>query len=142
MSDRESITIGALARAAGVGRETIRFYERRRLLDAPPRSPAGYRRYPPEAVTRLRFIRRAQEMGFTLGEIAELLDLRVDEVSACGDVEARAREKLDQVEAKIADLRRMGAALTRLLEKCVAREPTSECPILEELEDHSGRRST
>jgi MerR family mercuric resistance operon transcriptional regulator len=103
MSKDETLTVGALAGAAGVGRETVRFYERKGLIDEPPRTPAGYRRYPQDTVQRLRFIRRAQELGFTLGEIADLLALRVDEVSACGTVEVRAREKLKQVETKIAD---------------------------------------
>ena len=137
MSKDETLTVGALAGAAGVGRETVRFYERKGLIDEPPRTPAGYRRYPQDTVQRLRFIRRAQELGFTLGEIADLLALRVDEVSACGTVEVRAREKLEQVETKIADLRRIGASLHRLVDKCQAREPTSDCPILEELEERS-----
>ncbi len=133
MSD--SLTIGKLAASAGVGRETLRYYERIGLLEEPPRSQAGYRRYPTETVGRLRFIRRAQELGFTLAEIAELLGLRVDEVAACHAVETRARAKLSTVEGKIADLRRIANALTRLVEKCEARQPTSDCPILEELED-------
>ncbi len=128
------LTVGRLADAAGVGRETIRYYERVGLLDEPPRSRAGYRHYPAEAIDRLRFIRRAQELGFTLAEITELLDLRIDEVSACVTVEARARAKLATVEDKIGDLRRIGHSLERLVQKCVARQPTSECPILEELE--------
>jgi MerR family transcriptional regulator, copper efflux regulator len=141
MPNDDSLRIGALAAAAGVGRETVRFYERKGLIAEPPRSPAGYRRYPPDSVQRLRFIRRAQELGFTLGEISDLLALRVDEVSACGTVEIRAREKLEQVELKIADLRRMGASLNRLVDKCQAREPTSDCPILERLEERSDEES-
>ncbi len=137
MSNSGSLTIGKLAAAAGVGRETIRYYERMGLLESPPRSAAGYRHYPHDAVDRLRFIRRAQELGFTLAEIIELLGLRIDEVSACGAVEARAREKLANVEDKIGDLRRIGDALTRLVEKCEAREPTSDCPILEQLEERN-----
>lgn len=137
MSKTETLTIGELAASAGVGRETIRYYERQGLIDPPPRSPAGYRRFRPDTVVRLRFIRRAQELGFTLSEISDLLELRIDHVSACGAVEAGAREKLEQVEAKISDLMRIGDALNRLVEKCQAREPTSGCPILEELEDQS-----
>lgn len=133
--DHDALTIGPLAERTGVGRETIRFYERKGLIDDPPRSPAGYRLYPPEAVGRLRFIRRAQHLGFTLAEISELLDLRVDDAAGCDAVEARARRKLADVEAKMADLRRISAALGRLVEKCAAREPTGECPILEELEE-------
>lgn len=137
MPETETLTIGELAAAAEVGRETVRFYERRGLIDEPPRSPAGYRRYSPDTVQRLRFIRRAQELGFTLAEITDLLDLRVDEVSTCGTVEVRAREKIEQVEEKIADLERIADALRRLVDKCQAREPTSDCPMLEELEERS-----
>lgn len=130
-----TLTIGKLATSAGVGRETIRYYERIGLLEEPPRSEAGYRHYPPGVVDRLRFIRRAQELGFTLAEITELLDLRIDEVSACGAVEARARAKLASVTEKIDDLHRIENALERLVDKCEARQPTSDCPILEELAD-------
>ena len=134
MSNGDTLTIGALAAAAGVGRETVRFYERKGLLEAPPRSPAGYRHYSVTVVGRLRFIRRAQGLGFTLKEISDLLALRVDEVAACG-TEARAREKLSRVAEKLTELRRMKRALERLVEACLAREPTSDCPILEELEE-------
>jgi MerR family mercuric resistance operon transcriptional regulator len=89
--------------------------------------------YSPSVVGRLRFIRRAQELGFTLAEIAELLDLRVQDGAACDVVEARARRKLADIESKISDLGRIGDALGRLVEKCVARQPTGDCPILEEL---------
>ncbi|GMR13547.1 MAG: Zn(2+)-responsive transcriptional regulator [Gemmatimonadota bacterium] len=135
MAADPGLTIGALADAAGVGRETVRFYERKGLLADPPRTDSGYRSYPPESVERLRFIRRAQGLGFTLEEISELLALRVDEVAACGTVEARAREKLAKVAQKLTELRRMKRALERLVDACEAREPTSDCPILEELEE-------
>lgn len=131
----ETLTIGELARAGGIGVETVRFYERKGLLPEPPRTHSGYRQYPAETVDRVRFVRRAQSLGFTLREVTELLDLRVDDVAACGPVEARAREKLEQVAGKIAELRRIEAALRRLVRACEAREPTGECPILEEL-DH------
>ncbi len=137
MSETSTLTIGALAQAAGVGVETIRFYERKGLLPEPPRTRAGYRQYPSDTVDRVRFIRRAQGLGFALREISELLDLRVDEVAACGPVEAQAREKLEQVTGKMEELRRIETALQRLVEACEAREPTGACPILEEL-DHSG----
>ncbi|MBT3499378.1 MAG: MerR family DNA-binding protein [Gemmatimonadales bacterium] len=130
----EHLTIGQLAASAGVGRETIRYYQRQGLLEGPPRSAAGYRQYPVPVVDRLRFIRRAQELGFTLAEIAELLTLRVDETSACSTVEVKAREKLMTVEQKIADLRGIGDALASLVEKCEAREATGDCPILVALE--------
>jgi len=130
-----TLTIGALARAAGVGVETVRFYERKGLLARPPRTPSGYRQFASDAVARLSFIRRAQGLGFTLDEIQELLELRIDEVAACHTVEARARDKLVSVEAKLRELRRMRRVLRTLVSACEAREPTSECPILEELED-------
>lgn len=135
MAGEAGLTIGALADAVGVGRETVRFYERKGLLPDPPRTASGYRNYPPESVERLRFIRRAQGLGFTLEEISELLSLRVDEVAACGTVEARAREKLTNVAQKLTELRRMKKALERLVEACQARESTSDCPILEELDE-------
>ena len=137
MSEPFTLTIGALARAAEVGVETIRFYERKGLLPEPPRTLAGYRQYPGDTVARVKFIRRAKGLGFALREILELLDLRVDEVAACGPVEAQALEKLEQVAGKIDVLRQMETALRGLVEACEAREPTGACPILEEL-DHSG----
>ena len=137
MSRTESMTIGTVAEAAEVGRETIRFYEREGLIDEPPRSSGGYRLYPPSVVRRLRFIRRAQELGFTLTEIGELLDLRAENAAACDAVEARARGRLADIEARIRDLERIGDALTRLVKQCAARQPTGECPILEELDDRA-----
>ena len=134
MPSGDALTIGGLAKAAGIGVETVRFYERRGLIPEPPRTGSGYRQYAPGMVERLRFIRRAQGLGFTLAEISELLELRVDEVAACGSVEVQAREKLDQVAGKIDELRRIEAALERLVEKCEARKPTGECPILETLD--------
>lgn len=131
---RARLTIGALARAADVGVETVRFYERKGLLPPPPRTSSGYRQYPPDAAARIRFIRRAQSLGFTLEEIGELLELRVDEVEACHTVEARAREKLESVEAKLRELSRLREVLRGLVHACETREPTVECPILEVLE--------
>jgi len=129
-----TLTIGALARAAGVGVETIRYYERRGLLPDPPRSAAGHRRYPVGSIDRVEFIRRAKDLGFTLREISELIDLRVEDGAPCAPVEARAREKLARVAKKIEELRRIQASLERLVEACVANQPTGECPMLEELE--------
>jgi len=135
MSQTTGLTMGALAAAAEVGRETVRFYERKGLIPEPPRTRHGHRRYPAESVGRLRFIRRAQAIGFTLAEIGELLALRVDEVAACEQVEARAREKLVDVAEKVNELRQMESALRRLVEACQAREPTSDCPILQEFDE-------
>jgi MerR family copper efflux transcriptional regulator len=131
-----ALTIGQLAAQAGVNIQTVRYYERRGLMPRPARSRTGYRQYRPEAADRLAFIKRAQDLGFSLEEIAELLALRVKHASACGTVEARARDKVVIVERKIAELKRMKRTLERLAAACQAREPTSECPILEALEEH------
>ena len=129
-----ALTIGQLARAAEVGVETIRFYERKGLLAQPPRRRSGYRQYPHEAVQRVRFIRRAKELGFTLNEIRELLSLRVDPERTCADVRSMAREKKAAIDTKVAELDRMRRALDRLARVCQGAGPTSECPILELLE--------
>ena len=89
----KSLTIGQLARNGGVGVETVRFYERKGLLAEPDRRPSGYRQYDEDVVDRLRFIRRAKELGFTLNEIKELLSLRIDPTTTCADVKSRAEEK-------------------------------------------------
>src|SRR5215469_14163370 len=101
------LTIGQLARRAGVGIETVRFYERQGLLAEPARRASGYRQYTEDVVTRLRFIRRAKELGFSLREIAELIALRLDPTKTCGDVRRRAKAKVADIEAKIRDLERM-----------------------------------
>jgi MerR family mercuric resistance operon transcriptional regulator len=137
------MTIGQVARQAGVGVETIRFYEREGLIVEPARRPSGYRQYPPDAVRRIRFVRHAKDLGFTLKEIRELLELRVRPDSRCADVRARVKQKIEDVEARLASLARMKAALLRLSGRCRGRGPTSECPILEELDregaDHADR---
>jgi len=122
-----------VAKKASVGVETIRFYERGGLIDEPPRRPSGYRQYPPSVVPRLRFIRAAKDLGFTLPEIRELLALRVESQARCGDVKRLAAAKIADIEARIASLRRMLQALTKLAKSCDEGKPTSECPILEAL---------
>ena len=129
-----SLTIGQLAKIAGVGVETVRFYERKGLLAEPNRRPSGYRQYGEEVVNRLRFIKRAKELGFTLNEIKELLSLRLDPTTTCADVKERAEEKIDDIEAKIRTLRRMKNALVKVTKACSGRGGTSECPILEALD--------
>ena len=139
----EALTIGQLAKQAGVGVETIRFYEREGLLAEPERRPSGYRQYTAEVVRRVRFIRHAKDLGFALKEIQELLELRVDPISTCADVRKRARAKIADINGRIAALERMKAALERLARSCRGRGPTSECPILEVLdreEDADARR--
>lgn len=131
----EPLTIGQVAKRAGVGVETIRFYEREGLIAEPERRPSSrYRQYPPQAVRRVRFIRHAKDLGFTLKEIHELLELRVDPESTCADVRQRARDKVADIEERVESLQRMKAALERLAKKCRGKGPTTECPILEELD--------
>ena len=128
-----TLTTGQVARAAGVGRETIRFYERQGLIAAPPRGESGYRRYPPETVARLLFIRRAKELGFSLAEIRELLSLQQSPETTCSEVRQRAAAKIADIEARIRDLERMRAALGALVKACSGRGPASLCPIMEAL---------
>ena len=132
----ETLTIGKLARLAEVGVETIRFYERKGLLDEPPRRESGYRQYPEDTVRRLRFIRRAKELGFTLKEIKQLLELRLEPASrtTCEEVRRVAKEKLADVRDKIEMLQRMEAVLRRLVGDCQRRVVTGDCPILETLD--------
>lgn len=128
------LTVGKVARQAGVIVQTVLYYERRRLLSSARRSDAGYRLYAPEAVRAIRFIRNAQALGFTLDEVGKLLRLRVNHRSQCESVERQARTRLDLVQEKIAGLRAMERTLRRLLKTCAARGTTDSCPILESLE--------
>lgn len=130
-----AFTIGQVAKQAGVGVETIRFYERSGLLKEPPRNRAGYREYPVDAVARVKFIRRAKDLGFTLNEIADLLALRVDADTTCADVKARAETKIAGIEERIRELQHMKCALAALAASCRGSGPASECPILEALEE-------
>jgi MerR family transcriptional regulator, copper efflux regulator len=125
------LTIGQVAKLAGVGIETIRFYEREGIIEEPARSDSGYRLYADEIVTRLRFIRRAQELGFSLKEISELMALRVNPKENCSGVKKRAESKLEEIGRKISDLQRMRKILTEVTEACVASKPISDCPILQ-----------
>ena len=129
-----AITIGQLARQVGIGIETVRFYERRGLIEEPPRRESGYRQYPPEAAERLRFIRRAKELGFSLDEIGELLALRSRPTENRDQVRAKAREKVLDIERRIADLTRMKTALDSLVHACEQKIDTGGCPILTALE--------
>jgi MerR family mercuric resistance operon transcriptional regulator len=129
-----TITIGKVAKQAGIGIETIRFYERTGLLEEPPRNDSGYRQYPPEAVVKLRFIKKAKQLGFSLQEIGELFALRQQQDATCGDVRGQAEEKIRNIEEKIRDLSRMKEALAELACQCSGDGPVSECPILTALE--------
>jgi len=128
------LTIGQLARIAAVNVQTIRYYERLNLLDPSARRPSGYRLYGQEQERRLRFIKKAQALGFTLREIAELLTLRIASTACRGDVQKRAQVKLMQVESKVHDLRVLARALKKLIQTCEAGQSTDRCPILMSLE--------
>ncbi len=130
----KSLTIGRLAREVGVNLETVRYYERRGLLPKPPRSTSGYRLFPVEAARRLRFIRRAQELGFSLGEIRELLLLRVAPTAKSADGRRRAQAELTDSEAEIRSLQSIKEALRELTKTCSGCGSVRECPILESLD--------
>lgn len=122
------MTIGQVAKAAGVHVETVRYYQLRRLLPVPPRPPGSVRRYSQDAVARLGFIRRAQEAGFTLKEVAELLRLAAR--PSCRGARALAAVKLAQVESRMAELRKVRTALRTLMRAC-DRGPASSCAIID-----------
>ncbi len=128
--------ISELARSAGVGVETIRFYERKGLVEQPhrPRTGGSVRSYPEETVGRLRFIRQAKEIGFSLREIKELLSLRVNPAADCSEMRSHARTKLDEVNRKIENLNQMKVALQELIEACPGKGAgLGDCSILEAL---------
>ena len=127
-------TIGGIARAAGVGVETIRFYERRGLIEQPPKPfLGGFRRYPENAARIIRFIKQAQNTGFSLREIALLLKLHTDPASDCTDVRAQAIAKREEVNRKIARLETIRGALEQLISACPGSGPARACSILEAL---------
>jgi MerR family mercuric resistance operon transcriptional regulator len=126
----KGLTIGQVAKMGGVNIETIRYYERQGLLPLPPRRESGYRQYPEDTINRVRFIKRAQELGFSLKEVAELLSLRVGLNTTCGDVRKIADGKIAEIEGKIRTLERMRDALTHLVETCEESRQAEECPIL------------
>lgn len=128
---------GKLAEAANVNVETLRYYERRGLLPEPPRRESGYRVYPIESVTLLRFIKGAQELGFTLEEIQEFLALRAEEGADNAYVRIRAQNKVAKMDAKIIALQRIRDVLSLLIDQCHGDGPTSDCPILEAMELHT-----
>ncbi|MFQ5703468.1 MAG: MerR family DNA-binding protein [Gemmatimonadales bacterium] len=130
-----AMTIGRLAAKAGVNIQTVRYYERRGLIESPNRTRAGYRQYSADAARQIRFIKRAQDLGFSLNEIGELLALRIDHVSACQAVKEKTLSKIATVEQKIAELGALKKALERFVESCEARVPTGECPMLEFLDE-------
>ncbi len=128
------LTIGQVAKQSGVNVETLRYYERRRLLSPDGYRDSGYRLYGPDAVRKLGFIKNAQELGFSLKEIAELLRLRLRGRARCADVKRRAQAKLTDVEGRIERLQAMGRVLKELLRSCHSGRTTDHCPILRSME--------
>jgi MerR family transcriptional regulator, copper efflux regulator len=129
----EQLTIGELAKSSHVNLETIRYYERQGLLPKPPRLKSGYRAFPLDSVKRVRFIKQAQELGFSLKEVKELLSLQINPDSTGTDVRKRAVSKIANIEEKIKTLRSMKKALLELTATCNGNGPACECPILESM---------
>ncbi|MBI2486184.1 MAG: MerR family DNA-binding protein [Deltaproteobacteria bacterium] len=130
----KNLTIGQLAKNAEVNIETVRYYERRGLIPKPPRPRSGYRQYSHDIVARIQFIKCAQELGFSLKEISELLSLRVAPDTTCGDVKRRAETKITVIEEKIQALQKIKKSLTKLVAMCSGQGPAGECSIMEVLD--------
>ncbi|SRR5258708_21258696 len=130
----DHLTIGALAKQAQVNLQTIRFYEREGLIAEPSRTASGYRMFSSDVVRRVRFVKHAQELGFSLAEIRELLALRVDAKTSCTEIRQRTQNKIADVQNKIRSLQAIEKALERLTAACHGNGPVSECPILESLD--------
>ncbi len=128
-------TIGQVARKAGVGVETVRFYERQGLIKQPPRRGSAFRKYPVDTVRRIRFVVHAKKLGFTLKEIMGLLSLRSRSAKSCDSVKERAEIKIADIEERIRGLRRMKSTLRKLTQACERREPRAECPIMDVLDE-------
>ena len=125
-----SLKSSALAERGGVNLQTIRYYEREGLLPKPPRLKSGYRVFPETAVLRVRFIKRAQELGFQLSEVRQLLSMQIDPAKECSDVQRLAKAKVEDIEARIRTLQSMRRVLSTLADACPGCGPSSECPIL------------
>ena len=134
----ENLTIGAFAKAAGVNVETIRFYQRKGLLLEPDRPYGGIRRYGASDVMRVRFMKSAQRLGFSLDEIAELL--RLEEGTHCEEASSLAEHKLKDVREKLADLTRMEVALSGLVRACHAAKGNVSCPMIASLQGEKALR--
>lgn len=132
--DKPTYKIGKTAELAGVNRETVRYYERRGLIDKPGRRRSGYRIFTRRHIDQIKFIKRAQELGFTLSEIKELLALRLDGERSCAEVRRKAEAKYEDVNQKIRDLDRIQTVLSDLIDRCKADGKTEDCVILNALE--------
>lgn len=124
------MNIGQLARQSGVPIDTVRYYERQQLLPPPARSASGYRIYRADDVARLQFIRRAKALGFTLEEIADLLDISDRRDGGMAQVKRAAAEKLALIDARLRDMQHMRDALSQLVDACPGHGPLGQCPII------------
>lgn len=136
----KELTIGRLARAAGVNVETIRFYERKGLLSRPPKPAEGYRKYPVEAVKQVVFIKGAQKLGFSLKEIATLISLGRAGAVSCAEMRALANRKITEIQQKIMALEAMKSSLEELARECPGEGDLSLCPIWERMVDIPERK--
>ena len=127
-------TIGRVAERAGVGVETVRFYQRRGLIEEPKTPERGFRVYPEDTIHRILFIRRAKDLGFSLEEIGQLLSLKVDPGENCSAIKAYAEAKINSIDEKVRSLGRLKGQLERLTAACDSGSATSHCAILDELE--------
>lgn len=134
--------IGQVASRAHVNKETVRYYEKRGLIPTPDRRRSGYRIFTQRHIDQIKFIKRAQQLGFTLSEIKELLELRMGEDTSCSEVKSEAQEKYQDVTKKIKGLQRIKATLLELIDSCSGEGPKGDCPILESLEgeNETGRQ--
>lgn len=126
----KAMKIGEVARLSGTGIETIRFYEREGLLLEPERRPSGYRQYDESTVERLEYIRRAKELGFTLAEIRELMELSFESQTGCDHIRRRADAKIADIEGKIRSLQKMKRSLGKIMEQCRDKNSTEDCPLV------------
>ena len=133
------MTIGGLAKETSVGIETIRYYERRKLIEPVERRESGYRTYNATSAKKIRFIKNAQQLGFTLEEIGELMKLKVSAAGRCGAVKKRAESKLEEIDKKVAALNSMKKVLKGLVSHCREELPTDDCPILASMETGNGK---
>lgn len=131
--------IGQVAKRANVNKETVRYYEKRGLIPKPDRRRSGYRIFTQRHIDQIKFIKRAQQLGFTLSEIKELLELRVDEETSCSEIKKEAQEKYQDVTQKINDLRQIQDTLVDLIDSCSEGGPVDDCPILNALEGKNKR---
>lgn len=129
------LSVGQVAREAGVKVQTVHYYEREGILPKASRTPSGYRKFSGEAVRVIRFVKQAQDLGFSLDEIKQLLRLRSSQRANCGRVQEVAQDKIGLISEKIDSLERMRSALETLVNACKRRKSDLECPILESLEE-------